>query len=354
MTPQDSNTTISITTGTIVKAILIVLGFWVLWMLHDLVIVILAAIVLASAIEPAIRFFGRYHIPRIPSVIGVYVGLVMFVIGIFYVFIPPLLGEIADFSTRLPGAAKELNLTLFTSNEVVLQKGDELISQVADGSATRNIITTITNLSSSSTDITATAVKIFGGLLSLILVIVLSFYFAAQENGIQNFLRTVIPGSKEDYVISLWERSRRKIGKWMQGQLLLAVLVFVLVYLGLTIFGVPYALLLAFLAGMMELIPVFGPIIASIPAIAIAFLSGGTTLALIIAGFYILVQQFESNLIYPLIVRKVVGVPPVLVILSLIIGFQLGGILGALIAVPLAAAIVELFDDFEKKKGKLA
>ena len=172
-----------------------------------------------------------------------------------------------------------------------------------------------------------------------------------QERGIENFLKIVIPFGKEAYAINLWERSKAKIGKWMQGQILLGVLIFILVYLGLTIFGIPYALLLALLAGTLEIIPVFGPIIAAIPAVALAFSAGGTSLALIITGFYLLVQQFESNLIYPLVVRKIVGVPPILVILALIIGAELAGFLGILISIPVAAAVMELVDDIEKSKG---
>jgi predicted PurR-regulated permease PerM len=137
----------------------------------------------------------------------------------------------------------------------------------------------------------------------------------------------------------------------MQGQLLLGVMIFVLVYLGLTIFGIPYALMLAALAGILEIIPVFGPIMSAIPGVVLAFSIGGTSLALVIAGFYLLVQQFESNLIYPLVVRKIVGVPPILVILALIVGAELGGFLGILISVPVAAVIMEIVEDVEKGKN---
>jgi predicted PurR-regulated permease PerM len=194
---------------------------------------------------------------------------------------------------------------------------------------------------------------IFGGVFSIVLIVVLSFYFAMQERGIENFLRIILPFETEEYAINLWSRSKAKIGKWMQGQLLLGVLIFVLVYLGLTIFGVPYAMSLALLAGVLEIIPVFGPILSSIPGVIMAFTVGGTTLAVIIAAFYLLVQQFESHLIYPLVVRKVVGVPPILVILALIIGLELGGVLGVLISVPVAAALMELVEDIERKKGMI-
>jgi predicted PurR-regulated permease PerM len=219
--------------------------------------------------------------------------------------------------------------------------------------ALEELVSKISGIGSSSQGVFGTASAVFSGIFSFVLIIVLSFYFAVQERGIENFLRIILPFSNEEYAINLWERSKTKIGKWMQGQLLLAVLIFVLVYLGLTIFGVPYAMSLAILAGVLEIIPVFGPILSAIPGVVIAFTVGGPTLAAVVAGFYLLVQQFESHLIYPLVVRKVVGVPPILVILALIIGVQLGGFLGVLISVPVAAAFMEFVEDIERKKGML-
>lgn len=136
----------------------------------------------------------------------------------------------------------------------------------------------------------------------------------------------------------------------MQGQLLLSLLAGVLVYLGLTILGVPYALVLAIFTAFMEMIPVFGSFISAVPAIGIAFVTGGMPLALIVGGLFIVVNQFQSNLVYPLVVKKVVGVPPLLVILALIAGGQLAGFLGVLLSVPIAAAISELVADIDKSK----
>src|SRR5262249_37029717 len=153
-----------------------------------------------------------------------------------------------------------------------------------------------------------------------------------QETGVDDFLRVVTPSAHQAYVLGLWKRSQTKIGKWMQGQLILGVIVGVLLYLGLTILGIPNALLLAAIAALFELIPVFGQILAAIPAIALGFVDGGVTGALLVAGLYIVVQQFEAHLIYPIVVKKVVGVPPLMVILSLLVGAKLAGFLGILLS----------------------
>lgn len=350
MSNRDKDINISINAGTVVKVLAVILGFWALWTLRDLVLVVITAVIVASSIEPAVTFLGKYRIHRIPAVLGVYIALAGLVAGLFFAFIPPLVSEIVDVAGKVPVVVQELNGSAITGDASALKKAELIVAQIAEGASAQDIFTTLGKISGSAKEFATTAGSIFSGFFSLILIAVLSFYFAMQERGIQNFLKIVIPFGHEAYVIGLWERSKVKIGKWMQGQLLLGVLIFILVYLGLTIFGVPYALLLALAAGLLEIIPVFGPIISAIPGVAVAFSVGGASLAIFIAGFYLLVQQFESHLIYPLVVRKIVGVPPILVILALIIGFELAGVLGVLISVPVAAALMEIVDDIEKGK----
>ncbi len=116
------------------------------------------------------------------------------------------------------------------------------------------------------------------------------------------------------------------------------------------ILGIKNALLISVVTGILELIPVFGPIIASIPAILTGFMGGGVTSALLVAGLYIVVQQFESNLIYPLVVKKITGVSPILVIISIVVGVKLAGFLGVILSVPLISALMEFVEDVQKRK----
>lgn len=352
---EDRSTNISITSGTIVKGLLIVLGVFALWTLRDLVLVVVTAVVLASAIEPGIKFLNRYGVNRILAVLMIYVSSAAIFLGLIYGFVPPIVNEAADISHRLPTILHAIDQSLFGQNGLLVP----MLSQGADGTSASPVFQQIFNKLSgfgvaASQGAFNSAGVVFNGFFNFVLIVVLSFYFAMQEHGIQNLLKIVIPFGKESYAIDLWERSKEKIGKWMQGQLLLGVLMFVLVFLGLTIFGIPYALSLALLAGCLEIIPVFGPILSAIPAVILAFTTGGTSLAMIIAGYYLLVQQFESHLIYPLVVRKVVGVPPILVILALIIGWELAGFLGVLISVPVAAVLMEVIADIEKGKESIA
>lgn len=353
MKDSQKDTVISITAGTIVKAVAVLVGVWVLWILRDLVMIVVTSVILASSVEPGIKFLSRLRIHRIPSVLLVYLSVAVLFFGLIIGFVPPIVNEAADITQKLPSMLQSVDKNVLGDKGILT---GALSVNKAGGVSSINLglqdlVGKISGVSGASQGIIGTITAVFSGIFSFVLVVVLSFYFAMQERGIENFLRVIIPFGNEEYAINLWERSKTKIGKWMQGQLLLGVLIFVLVYLGLTIFGVPYAMSLALLAGVLEIIPVFGPILSAIPGVIIAFTIGGASLAAIVAGFYLLVQQFESHLIYPLVVRKVVGVPPILVILALIIGAELGGFLGVLISVPVAAAFMELVEDIERKKG---
>lgn len=356
MKGQEKDTVISITAGTIVKGLAILVGAWALWVLRDLLMVIVTSVILASSIEPGIKLFSRFRIHRIPAVLLMYVGIAGLFFGLIIGFVPPIVNEASDITQKLPSMMQSIDKNVLGDKGILTSAfwGDNKATASSVNPALEDLFAKISGIGATSQSVFGAAGAVFGGIFSFVLIIVLSFYFAMQERGIENFLRIIIPFGNEEYAINLWERSKHKIGKWMQGQLLLGVLIFVLVYLGLTIFSVPYAMSLALLAGVLEIIPVFGPILSAIPGVILAATVGGATLAAVVAGFYLLVQQFESHLIYPLVVRKVVGVPPILVILALIIGAQLGGFLGILISVPVAAAIMELVEDIERKKGLLA
>lgn len=338
---------VRITPGSVVTVILFLLLVGVLWYLRDLVLIVLTAVVIASAIEPAVRLLMRRGINRLLSVISIYVLVAGIFSTVLFLFVPPVINDAARILGSLPETLSALNLSDATNG--LLPWGDA-------GSAL-SVSDLLNELSASlATDTTggafATLAAIFGGIASFLLIVVFSFYFSVQETGVDDFLRLITPTKNQAYVLNLWKRSQEKIGKWMQGQLVLALIVGVLIYLGLTILGVPYALLLAVIAGLFELIPIFGPILAAVPALAIAFVDGGATAGLLVIGLYVMVQQFESHLIYPVVVKKVVGVPPLLVILALLIGYQLAGFLGILLSVPIAAAIREFVTDVDREKTR--
>ena len=171
-----------------------------------------------------------------------------------------------------------------------------------------------------------------------------------KEDGIETFLRIVCPDKMKEYVVGLWQRTERKIGLWIQGQMLLGLIIGLLTYLGLTIIGVKYSLVLAILTACLELIPL-GIFISIVPATIFAYIGGGFTMSALTFGLYIILHQFESYLIAPLIVKKVIGISPLVVILAVLIGWELANFWGVILAIPAAVLMFEYIDDIEKKRS---
>jgi predicted PurR-regulated permease PerM len=296
-----------------------------------------------------------------------YVGLAMIASGVIFFFIPSLLEDTASFLGQVPKYIDSIALWNPLESDFTEQKSTaQVLSQglqegtrvVGEGFSLSGFMQNLTKIFANASEGAYRVVSlIFGGALSFILIIVLSFYLAVQENGLANFLEVIVPRKYEAYTLDLWKRVEVKIGYWIQGQLLLGVLVGVLVYLSLIVVGAmfgiipfPNAIVLAVIAACFEIIPLFGPILAAIPAIAVAYTQSGFTLAAFVVGAYIIIHQFENHLIYPLVVKKIIGVPPIIVIIALIIGGELAGFLGLFLSVPIATMLMEYFDDLQKEK----
>jgi predicted PurR-regulated permease PerM len=345
----DSINRISVSTGTIIRFFLVVIVLVTLYYLRDVVLVVVAAVVIASALEPLVRRLGRFRIHRVVAAVFIYLVIAAGVAVILIFFVPLLINDATSFLSNLPR-----NISINDIWDPIRDFGINVVPTAVGSGQNISLADLVGGLQSALAGTTAgafqTASFLFGGALSLMLIVVLSFYLVVQEDGVENFLRLVTPSHRHDYVINLWGRARRKIGYWLQGQILLGIIVGVLVYLILAVVGIPHALLLACLAAVFELIPVFGPVISSVPAILIAFADRGLGTGLLLIGLYLIIYQFESQLFYPLVVKKIVGISPIIVILALVIGAKLAGVLGAVIAVPLSAALMEYVHDVEKRK----
>jgi predicted PurR-regulated permease PerM len=344
----DKQISINITTGALIKAGVVALMFWFLWVVRDLVLVLITSIIIASSVNPIAQFISKKtKAPRVISVLGLYVGIGLFFIAIFAVFLPPFISDIKTTFYRLPLYVEELSSARISE----LPGFNIIVGSIRNMEITEDILNIITgSFSGATVGFLTTASAFFGGALSFILIVVISFYLSVQKDGVGDFLRIVTPIKHEKYILDLWARSQRKIGLWMQGQLLLAVIVGVLTFMMLSVVGVPNAVMLAFIAMALELIPLFGPILAAIPAVALALLHGGVTLGLITLCIFIVIQQFENHLIQPLVVKKIVGIPALVAIFAISIGAKIAGFLGMIISVPIAAVIMELLSDIEKRK----
>lgn len=348
---------LTISVGTLVKIALVGLGCYLSYFFVDLILIALTAIVIASAVEPLIQYFARFRVPRMFSVLFVFVVIIGSLLVVAVNVVPPIAAEGAQFAQEFPTLMQETNLWIE--------------GQASDSDVFKRLVGGENNLSLEQMfDSVAEALGfaadglgniigiLFGSIVNLLLILVLAFYFASQEYGIDNFLKIVVPPKHSRYAINLWRRSQRKIGLWMQGQLLVMIMTGVLMYLGLMVIGIyypgvmKYAAVLALIAALAELVPVVGAFIAAVPALAVGYIAGGMPAVIMIGVFYLVYQQVQGNLIYPMVVNKVVGVSPIVVIIGLVVGAQLFGILGAILSVPFAAAFMEYIKDVEKQHAQ--
>ena len=349
MDDKVKNMKISISTNTLIKMLLLGVLVFAVIRLYNIILVILIAIVIASFVESAVKKIKPYIKNRSLAVFLIYIITFGFILGILSVFMPVFIEEMSALVSSLSQYIPN-NSILNTFQPDTILGAKDVVSTLSHNASLGDVIKStqglISSLSGGFIDILGGA---FGGVVNFFLIIIISFYLSITEKGVENFLKIITPKDSEEYIIGLWQRTEHKIGLWAQGQMLLGVIIGVLSYLGLTILGVKYSLVLAIITAFCELVP-FGIFLAMVIVSIFGYLDGGVTLALLSFGLYFILHQFENYLIYPLIIKKVIGVSPLVVILSIIIGLELAGFFGVILAIPVAVCLLEFLDDIEKEK----
>ncbi len=338
--------TVRIGNSSIIRVILFILGTYVLIQLRDVLLLILVSIVIASFVEAGVNALAKYKINRSLAVPIIFTITIMIIFAIFYAFVPIIVRELSDMLTLLfkylPSGS--------TITKQSIEGATQFVNTIATDPSSTDFLSSIqragTLLSQGATSFIGST---FGGLLNFILVVVMSFYLSIQEKGIDSFLRLLTPAKNEKYVLDLWTRTQKKIGLWFKGQLLLGAIIGAVTFIVLALLGVQYAFLIGLITGIAELIP-FGVIFAAVPAILFAIIDGGAFLGLKVLIFYVIIQQIENYVLNPIVSKRVVGIPPLVVLLALLIGITLAGFWGALVAMPVAVFILEYMSDVEKRK----
>lgn len=321
-----------------------------MWFLRDLALVVLTSIVIASFIDSSVVHFQKMGVNRILGIVIIYAVSLSILAGMFYLFAPLLITEIYNFSTFLSSYIPNVAFLNYFQNEA-FSGAKDIVSALSGHFSIATLLSVskafVLNLSGGFFQIISVA---FGSIFNFVLIILISFYLSIQEKGIENFLHIIVPIQYDDYIVDLWTRSSRKIGLWVRGQMLLGFVVGVLIYLLLSLLGIEYALLLAIITGIMEMVP-YGILVALIPTFAFSYLSNGLPSALMVTGVYVIVHEFDVFLFTPLIIKKIVGLSPIVIILAVVIGFELGSFWGAILAIPLAVIAMEFLSDIEKNKN---
>lgn len=339
---------ISISSASIVKVFMWLTVFAGLLYISDFVVALLVAVVLASAAEMPVKTLMKLGLSRGIAVFLLFLVLIGSVVSVSFIFIPPLADDVAQFVQTLPKILESMRIF---GRDLGFKDLALSISELSKDISKGQILTVIKNAIFGSSGFFATTSVVVSGVINLVLTFVLAFYLALEERGVHKFLRLITPKIYEEYVEDLWVRAQKKIGLWMQGQLLLSLLVALLVYVPMLILGMPYSALLAILAFVGELIPMVGLTLATVPALFLSYTHGGASLLGITAGIYFVISQLENHVLYPRVMNKLVGVPSVIIIIAVVVGAKFAGIWGVVLAVPLASILMELASDLEKRKN---
>jgi len=333
--------TVNISTEIILKVAAVFLGLWFLYLIRDVIALFFVAVLVMAAIEPSVNWLQGRKIPRPLAVLTVYVSLFLILIVLASFLVPALISQFKDFSQNLP-AYSEKATSVFSGVRNFTEAQGFIFN-------TQNFLENLNeNLNQSSTKIFSTTVGVFSGLLSSVVIFSIAFYMSVKEKGMEKFLRSITPGGYKKEVVSVAEKIKAKIGRWVVGQLFLMFVIFILDFMALYLIGVPYVLILAIIGGLLEIIPYLGPIIATILAALVGFLTSPVKGLLVLLS-YILIQQAENHIITPQVMKKAVGLNPVAVILALLIGVKVAGVPGAILAVPTATAIGVIAENLVRK-----
>jgi predicted PurR-regulated permease PerM len=201
-------------------------------------------------------------------------------------------------------------------------------------------------LSSSAIQVTT---RVFGGIFSMITIFIISLYLLLYNDSFKRFIARLFHHNDREKVLSTVSLVNDKLGAWLQGQMFLCFFIGFITWIALTIIGLPFALPLALLAGILEIVPTLGPTLSAIPATIVA-LTIAPTMAIVVVATYILIQMLENQLLVPKIMERAVGLNPVVVILSVTIGANLMGIVGALLAIPFVTFLIVIYQSVEAQK----
>jgi predicted PurR-regulated permease PerM len=338
---NEQNRILDISWGTIFKVFLAVILFYIIYQIKSILVWFVFALIISILFEPVINFLKKLRIPRGLAVCFVYVAFFGILILMVYFTVPLFFNEIKQFAQilpqsfeKIPASLRGLNITALSDIESFINTLGGLLNKITANMA--NILFTF-----------------FGGIFATIFILSLSIYLSLEEKGVQRTLVLFFPKKYEANVISIWERCQTKVSSWFLTRILACLFVGLASFVSFLIFSTPSPFSLAVIAGVFNFIPVVGPILTAILLFLIIALDN-VSKAVFVVIVFVLIQEVENHIFTPLISKKLMELPPVLVLLSLSIGGILWGLLGAILAIPLAGIVYEFLREFFERRKSAA
>lgn len=313
---------IEISYKTILFVVFLLLSIWIIYLVRDVIYLLVVSFLIMSGLRPFIDKLEKLKIPRILAILIVYFILFGLISWIVYLIIPPLMTQLQQL---LKALSSYLSVALPFFNI-----------------STQSLTDQIPSISSNVFKLTTGLVSRIVGFFTLI---IFTFYLLLERKHLRNFLINFLGREAEEKVVNIVGKIEHQLGAWVIGQFTLMLIIGIATYIGLILLGMNFALSLAIIAGLLEIIPILGPILSGVPAVLVA-LSVSPVLAIAVVALYFIIQQIEGNVVVPMVMRRAVGLPPLVTILALMIGGKLAGIGGMILSVPFLVAFQVIVRDF--------
>lgn len=320
---------IEISHRTIIFATLWGLGVWLLFAVRDILLMVFISTILMSAFKPLVDQLEKFKIPRTIGILIIY-ALLWGMLGLGLAgIISPLVDQTGKLLQLLPKALGSLQIFNGYQQEI----SQQLLSQI--GSLPQNILHLL--------------VGFFSNILNVFTTLVITFYLLLERQNLDKYLRVIFEDNQPEKILTMIAKMESRLGGWVRGELVLMLAVGAMTYLGLSLLNVKIALPLAILAALLEVVPNIGPTVSAVPAVLVALTINPIVAASTVA-LYLVVQILENHFLVPNIMRKAVGVNPLVSILGLMVGFRLAGPAGAVLAIPLAIVAETLVGELRTHK----
>ncbi len=319
---------IEISYKTVIFVIACFLALYLLYIIRDIIFLVMVSFIFSAGLRPAVERMEKLKIPRTVSIVIIYLFIISLIALIISFIIPPLVSQTIKL-------AKQLAYLLDSFSPYV----DISPQQITDK------LTPLTG------DIFRATWGVFSNIFNIFTLLVFTFYLLLERRHMRLFLKNFLGEKIKNRIVKVILEMENKLGAWARGQLTLALIIGSFSFVGLKFLQIEPVLPLAILAGILEMVPMIGPIISAIPAVLVA---SGTSwwLALSVIIFYFLVQQLENHLIVPLVMKRAVGVPPLISLLAFLIGAKIAGVIGIILSIPVFLCLQVLVQEFIFEKEK--
>ncbi len=339
---EREQTTLDISWKTIIKVFVAIFAFYLIYLARDIALWFFFGLAISILLEPAINFLRKMWIPKMLAIILIYSSVLGLLGLLIYLIAPIFVIEIKEFSNYLPDYFNKINPVLQKLGIDFAESFSELTGSLVGG------------LEQSSKGIMNAIILFFGGIASTVVILTISFFLSLEDRGPERFLSFIAPKKYQEQIVTFFEKAQVKVAGWFGARLIACAFVGVASFIIFYIFDIKYALMLAIMSGVLNFVPYIGPLITAAILLIFAMVSSGSWIVMlyVLLAFWA-IQTIENSLLTPFLMKKMIDLPPVLVLISLLLGAKIFGFLGTVFIVPVAGIIYEFIKEIIERKREV-